>query len=45
MSETSEKAVLVTTEHRGVFFGYVTGDTTGPVLKLRRGRNWHLLER
>ena len=41
MKETKkngEKAVLVTTEHRGVFFGYTT-DTDGEIIKLRRARN------
>jgi len=33
-----ERAVLVTTAHRGVFFGYAT-DTAGDVIKLRAGRN------
>lgn len=33
-----ERAVLVTTEYRGVFFGYAT-DTSGDVIKLRRARN------
>lgn len=33
-----ERAVLVTTEARGVFFGYAT-DTDGPTITLRRGRN------
>lgn len=32
-----ERAVLVTTVHRGVFFGYAT-DTTGDVIELRRAR-------
>jgi hypothetical protein len=32
-----ERAVLVTTEHRGVFFGY-TNDTTGDVINLRAAR-------
>jgi hypothetical protein len=30
--------VLVTTEFRGVFFGYAT-DTSGDTIKLRAGRN------
>jgi hypothetical protein len=34
----SERAVLVTTEHRGVFFGY-TSDTEGEVINLRAARN------
>lgn len=33
-----ERAVLVTTAHRGVFFGYAT-DTSGETIKLRAGRN------
>ena len=33
-----EKAVLVTTENRGVFFGYAT-ETDGETIKLRRARN------
>jgi hypothetical protein len=32
-----EKAVLVTTTHRGVFFGY-TADWSGPVVALRAAR-------
>ena len=35
---TKERAVLVTTAHRGVFFGYST-DTTGERIELRRARN------
>ena len=35
---SSERAVLVTTAHRGVFFGYAT-DTSGPTIKLARARN------
>lgn len=35
---TKEIAVLVTTAHRGVFFGY-TEVTDGPTIKLRAGRN------
>jgi hypothetical protein len=35
---TEEKAVLVTTEHRGVFFGYAK-DTSGDTIKLRAARN------
>lgn len=34
---TSERAVLVTTAHRGVFFGYAKS-TDGNVIKLRAGR-------
>lgn len=33
-----ERAVLVTTAHRGVFFGYAT-DTSGATIKLRKCRN------
>ena len=33
-----ERAVLVTTEHRGVFFGYAT-ETSGDTIKLRAARN------
>lgn len=32
-----ERAVLVTTKHRGVFFGYTT-DTSGEVIVLRAAR-------
>lgn len=34
----TERAVLVTTAHRGVFFGYAT-ETDGPTIKLRAARN------
>ena len=33
-----ERAVLVTTTHRGVFFGYAT-DTAGATIKMRGARN------
>ena len=33
-----ERAVLVTTAHRGVFFGY-TRDTSGAIISLRAARN------
>ena len=33
-----ERAVLVTTEHRGVFFGYAT-DTSCEIIALRAARN------
>jgi hypothetical protein len=33
-----ERAVLVTTAHRGVFFGYAA-ETAGPTIKLRAARN------
>lgn len=32
------KAVLVTTEHRGVFFGYLVGEPSKERLMLRRAR-------
>lgn len=32
-----ERPVIVTTEHRGVFFGYAT-DTDGDVIELKRAR-------
>lgn len=35
---TKERAVLVTTEHRGVFFGYAT-ETDGATITLRNARN------
>lgn len=38
MAKTSEKAVLVTTAHRGVFFGYAS-KTDGAVIVLRAARN------
>jgi hypothetical protein len=34
----AERAVVVTTQRRGVFFGY-TGDTSGDSIKLRGARN------
>jgi hypothetical protein len=34
----AERAVMVTTAHRGVFFGYAS-DTSGETIKLRAGRN------
>ena len=33
-----ERAVVVTTQHRGVFFGYAS-DTEGAIIKLRAARN------
>lgn len=35
---SNERPVLVTTEYRGVFFGYAE-DTTGDVIKLKKARN------
>lgn len=37
-AQPQEVAVLVTTLHRGVFFGYTT-DTQGAIIKLRNARN------
>jgi hypothetical protein len=37
-TKPKERAVLVTTEHRGVFFGYATR-TDGDTIKLARARN------
>ena len=37
-SKNAERAVLVTTQHRGVFFGYAT-DIEGQMIDLRAGRN------
>ncbi len=36
--QTPERAVMVTTSHRGVFFGYAT-DTSGATINLRAARN------
>lgn len=38
MAKAKERAVLVTTQHRGVFFGYAA-DTDGNVIRLRAARN------
>lgn len=35
--KSSERAVVVTTEHRGVFFGYAS-DTSGDPITLKRAR-------
>lgn len=37
MSETTERPVIVTTAHRGVFFGYAI-DTDGETIALKRSR-------
>lgn len=37
-TKKKEIAVLVTTSHRGVFFGY-TSETEGAIIKLRAARN------
>lgn len=36
-AKPTERAVVVTTEHRGVFFGYAT-DTDGDQIELKRAR-------
>ena len=36
--KNTERAVLVTTEYRGVFFGYAT-ETSGDTIRLRAARN------
>lgn len=36
-TQPAERAVLVTTAHRGVFFGYAI-DTHGPIIALRAAR-------
>ncbi len=38
MAKAKERAVMVTTAHRGVFFGYAT-DTQGETIALKRARN------
>lgn len=38
MAKTKDRAVLVTTAHKGVFFGYAT-KTNGATIKLRAARN------
>ncbi len=38
MTKQTERAVLVTTAHRGVFFGYAT-ETGGAIINLRAARN------
>lgn len=37
-AENAERAVIVTTTYRGVFFGYAT-DTDGETIRLDRARN------
>lgn len=37
-NQQAERPVLVTTEHRGVFFGYA-GDVDGPTIRMRDCRN------
>ncbi len=36
---TKGKAVLVTTEHRGVFFGYLVGEPAKKMIQLKSARN------
>ena len=36
-ANSAERAVVVTTVHKGVFFGYAT-ETSGPIIKLRAAR-------
>ncbi len=38
MKNGKQRAVVVTTQHRGVFFGYAQ-DTEGGTIKLRKARN------
>lgn len=38
MSENQQRPVLVTTAHRGVFFGYAEGPTDGEQIVLKRAR-------
>lgn len=38
VTKAAERPVLVTTSHRGVFFGYAT-DTSGETIVLHRARN------
>ena len=38
MTKSKERAVIVTTVHKGVFFGY-SDDTDGATIKLRSARN------
>lgn len=38
VKKTTERAVIVTTEFRGVFFGYAT-ETAGETVTLKRARN------
>lgn len=38
-TESNGKAVLVTTAHRGVFFGYLEGEPSKEKVKLTRVRN------
>ena len=37
MPNTIDRAVLVTTAHKGIFFGYAS-ETSGPTIRLRKAR-------
>lgn len=37
-TKSKSRPVVVTTAHRGVFFGYASGDTSGEEIKLERAR-------
>lgn len=39
MSRQKEQAVMVTTEFKGVFFGYITETPTNRTITLKRARN------
>lgn len=39
MTTTQPVPVIVTTEHRGVFFGYLTGEPSKEKITLERARN------
>src|SRR4051812_161798 len=39
MADQIGRPVIVTTAHRGVFFGYATGSTDGETIALTRARN------
>ena len=39
MAKNKDRPVVVTTSHRGVFFGYADGNTSGDIVKLKRARN------
>ena len=39
MAKDKERPVVVTTEFRGVFFGYLFGEPDGGVVTLKRARN------
>ena len=39
MTDTTDRPVLVTTAHRGVFFGYLQGEPSKEKVVIRRARN------